>query len=121
MGHYRGSCHCGAIQFEVDAEPDEITSCDCSLCVKKNARMIEVHESQLSLRHGTEALATYRWNSRVARHHFCNRCGIYVFHRKRGAPDHFGVNIFCLEGFDADALPVRQTDGATMTVMETPP
>jgi hypothetical protein len=24
------------------------------------------------------------------------------FHRKRAAPDHFDVNVFCLEDFDAD-------------------
>ena len=27
-------------------------------------------------------------------------CGIYPFHRKRVSPDHYGVNVFCLEGFD---------------------
>ena len=30
-----GSCHCGAVRFTVDAVFTELTTCDCSLCVKK--------------------------------------------------------------------------------------
>jgi hypothetical protein len=29
-------------------------------------------------------------------------------------PDHFGVNVFCLDGFDPASIPVRQTIGAGM-------
>lgn len=41
-------------------------------------------------------------------------CGIYPFHRKRVIPDHFGVNVACLEGFDPDGIPVRETHGSQM-------
>ncbi len=27
----KGSCHCGATQFEVEAAPEEVTQCTCSL------------------------------------------------------------------------------------------
>jgi len=47
-----------------------------------------------------------------------SRCGIYTFHRKRAAPDHFGVNVFCLEDFDPAAVPVHATDGIGMSVVE---
>jgi hypothetical protein len=52
----------------------------------------------------------------VARHFFCPTCGIYPFHRKRSAPDSYGVNVGCLEGFDPAAYPYRLADGHTMTV-----
>jgi hypothetical protein len=39
-----------------------------------------------------------------------------VFHRKRAAPDFFGVNVLCLEGFDAAPVPIRATEGASMSV-----
>jgi hypothetical protein len=29
-------------------------------------------------------------------------------------PDFFGVNVFCLEGFNPAGIPVRATDGAGM-------
>ena len=40
---YRGSCHCGAVQFEVDTDFPELTTCDCSICRRKNALMVKVH------------------------------------------------------------------------------
>lgn len=113
---YQGSCHCGAVRFRVEAEPAELTTCDCSLCVKKNAVMAAFHERDFTLLAGEDVLSLYQWNTKVARHHFCSRCGIYTFHRKRSAPDHYGVNVFCLEGFDVDAFPRRRADGVDMTV-----
>jgi len=112
-----GSCHCGGILFTIDHDLTELTTCDCSLCVKRNAVMVKVPEDALHIDRGEGLLATYEWNSKRAKHHFCRRCGIYVFHRKRAAPDHFGVNIFCLDGFDVASLPVRATDGLGMTLV----
>jgi hypothetical protein len=113
---YEGSCHCGAVRFRIAVEPAELTVCDCSLCTKKNAVMAAVHERDFTLLAGEDALSLYQWNTGVARHHFCSRCGIYTFHRKRSAPDHYGVNVFCLEGFDVAAFPRRAADGKDMTV-----
>jgi len=116
MPPYHGSCHCGAVRFTVTAEIAELTTCDCSLCVKRNAVMAKVPEAALTVTAGEDALALYQWNTRRARHHFCKICGLYVFHRKRSAPDHFGVNVFCLDDFDASSVPVIPAEGANMTV-----
>ena len=40
--------------------------------------------------------------------------GIYPFHRKRVTPDYYGVNVHCLDDFDADGIPVRRAVGAAM-------
>jgi len=116
MSVHQGSCHCGAVGFRIDAEIVELTTCDCSLCVKKNALMTKVPESALTILKGEDALTLYQWNTRRAKHYFCKHCGIYVFHRKRSQPDHFGVNVFCLDGFDHSAVPVRATEGKGMSV-----
>jgi hypothetical protein len=113
-----GSCHCGTVKFRVDGPFTELTTCDCSLCVKRNAVMAKVPERALTILEGEAALTLYEWNTRRAKHYFCRRCGIYTFHRKRAAPDHFGVNVHCLDGFDASSLPVRATEGANMTVAD---
>jgi len=112
-----GSCHRGGIRFTVTHDIVELTTCDCSLCVKRSAVMAIVPEAALRIDQGHQLLALYEWNSRRATHHFCSRCGIYVFHRKRAAPDYFGVNIFCLDGFDVSSLPVRTTAGIGMTLV----
>jgi hypothetical protein len=95
--------------------------CDCSLCGKKNALMTQVHESQLVIRSGEDALTLYQWNTRIARHYFCRVCGIYPFHRKRSAPDHYGVNVHCLTGFDPTSVRVRHAHGQEMTLVDPAP
>jgi hypothetical protein len=115
---HTGSCHCGTVRFCIDAEIVELTTCDCSLCVKKNALMTTVHESALTILAGEEALSLYQWNTKRAEHYFCSRCGIYTFHRKRAAPDHYGVNIFCLDGFDPSTIPTRATEGIGMSIVD---
>lgn len=82
----------------------------------RNSVMAKVPEIALSIIYGEEALTLYQWNTRRAKHYFCNRCGTYLFHRKRAAPDHFGINAFALAGFDIASVPIRMTEGANMTI-----
>lgn len=117
MTTYQGSCHCGAVAFEIDTEFTEFTMCNCTLCAKKNAVMTMVHEDHFRLTRGEDDLGLYQWNMKIARHHFCKRCGIYTFHRKRSMPDHYGINVFCLDNADLTGVPiVRLLDGITMSV-----
>ena len=116
MNKHHGSCHCGAVTFSFEGDITELTTCDCSLCVKKNAVMTKVHESKFALLSGEENLTEYNWNTNIARHFFCKVCGIYTFHKKRALPDHYGVNVFCLDGFDAQTVKIRATEGISMSV-----
>ena len=116
MTMYEGSCHCGAVTFRITADVTDVYRCDCSLCRMKNALMTTVPEDDFTLLSGADVLSEYNWNTGVARHFFCSTCGIYPFHKKRAMPDHYGVNVNCLEGFDASALNVRQAEGKGMTV-----
>ena len=117
MPLYRGSCHCGAVQFEIETEITDLYTCDCSLCSKKNALMTTVREDKFNLLAGADKLTLYQWNTKIARHFFCSVCGIYPFHRKRSMPDHYGINVRCLEGFDESRAAIRQADGKTMSVV----
>ena len=110
----RGSCHCGAVRFEITSDFEELTMCDCSMCRRRNALMVKVHESAFTLLAGAGQLRRYQFHTRTAQHFFCGTCGIYPFHRKRVTPDFYGVNVHCLENFDARGIPVRATPGAAM-------
>ena len=114
LQRWQGSCHCGAVRFAVETDCPELTTCDCSICRRKNALMVKVHQSAFTLLAGQEQLAAYQFHTRTAIHHFCKVCGIYPFHRKRVTPDFYGINVHCLEGFDAAGIPVRATVGAGM-------
>jgi hypothetical protein len=109
-----GSCHCQRVRFCIETDFPELTTCDCSICRRKNALMVKVHESKFTLLAGEDALTEYQFHTRTARHFFCASCGIYPFHRKRVTPDFVGVNVYCLDGFDPTGIPVRATRGAQM-------
>ncbi len=111
---YAGACHCGAVRFEVETDFPELTTCDCSICKRKNALMVKVHESKFKLLAGEDCLTEYQFHTKTARHFFCRVYGIYPFHRKRVTPDNLGINVHCLEGFDVQGIPIRQAVGAAM-------
>ncbi len=114
MRKYAGSCHCGAVTFEIETDFPELTMCDCSICRRKNALMVKVHEDRFRLLSGEAELTEYRFHTRMARHFFCRTCGIYPFHRKRVTPDYLGINVHCLADFDPVGIPVRRAFGAAM-------
>ena len=78
--------------------------------------MLPLRCGKVTVLEGETMLTLYQWNTHRAKHYFCRRCGIYVFHRKRAAPDHFGVNVFCLENIEVASMPIRATEGANMTI-----
>ncbi len=95
---YRGGCHCGAIQFQVEA-PERVrcVDCNCSICVKSGYLHLIVPRSKFKLIRGIEDFTTYSFNTGVARHMFCKTCGIKSFYVPRSNPDGFDVNVRCLE------------------------
>ena len=101
MHTYHGSCHCGAVRFEIDTDGiDTVTECTCSICHKKGALFHRVPADRFRLVAGEADLALYQFNKRIARHFFCRHCGIYAFHRPRSAPEAYQVNVRCLDDYD---------------------
>ncbi len=95
---YTGSCHCGAITFEVEApESVELEKCNCSICTKSGYLHLIVPGSRFRLLSGREAITIYRFNSGVAEHAFCQVCGIKPFYTPRSNPDGVDVNFNCLD------------------------
>lgn len=95
---YTGSCHCGAVTFEVEAPANlEVDECDCSICAKTGYLHLIVPSSRFRLLTGEDHLTTYTFNTRVAKHTFCRICGIKPFYVPRSNPDGVSVNARCLE------------------------
>ncbi len=102
MKTYHGSCHCGAVKFEVDAELSYVERCTCSICSKKGALFCRVPPDQFRQLQGEDDLTLYQFNTELAQHLFCNRCGIHPFGHPRSAPELFLINIRCLDDFDLE-------------------
>lgn len=111
---YKGSCHCGAVRFEVQTTLSPALRCNCSLCKRKGAVMAAVAPEHFTLLSGEDHLTLYQAMTRIAKHYFCRVCGIYTFHRPRTNPNIYRVNVGCLEGVDPLALEVGLHDGASL-------
>lgn len=110
-----GACHCGAVRFTVTLTQGFASArrCTCSICRMRGAVAVTSTPDAFRLTQGEGKLATYRFNTKTAQHHFCTNCGIYTHHRRRSAPNQLGINLACLEGvspFDFRELPVFDGD-----------
>jgi hypothetical protein len=111
--HYRGSCHCGKVAFEVEGEIGKAMACNCSMCQRKGSLLWFVPREQLRLTTPEDAARVYEFNKHVIQHRFCPDCGIHPYADGVG-PDGqrmAAVNVRCLEGIDLEAIPVSHYDG----------
>ena len=114
----KGACHCGAVTFEVETAVTPAGRCNCSLCKRRGALMTPFFAAdKLRILTGEDALTTYQFNTRVAKHFFCRHCGIYPFHQTRRDPKMWRANIGCLDGIDLFALEASVADGASLSVV----
>jgi hypothetical protein len=111
MVDYEGSCHCGRIAFRVQADLAEALDCSCSICTKKGFLHLIVEKTRFQLLRGEHELATYSFNTHVAKHSFCRTCGCHPFYTPRSDPDKIDVNARCLDGIDVSRITPRPFDG----------
>ena len=95
-----GSCHCGAVKFTTTLTEGFASArrCTCSICRMRGAVAVTSTPANFRIIQGEDKLATYRFNTGVAEHHFCSDCGIYTHHKRRSNESQLGVNVACLEG-----------------------
>ena len=109
---HRGGCHCGDVAFEVEA-PARLTvqDCNCSMCSMTGYLHLIVPASRFRLLRGGDRLTAYTFNTGVARHLFCRRCGIKSFYVPRSNPDGYSVNARCLDRSTIVDLQIEPFDG----------
>ena len=114
---YEGSCHCGAVRYEVTmAAPEKVFAGNCSLCSRAGWLLAMAPGTAFKLLSGEEALHDYQFGKKHLHHQFCATCGVRSF--SYGADKDGGrmvaVNVRCLSGLDVSALPVENYDCAKL-------
>jgi hypothetical protein len=118
---YAGSCHCGAVRFEVDMDLSTGSSkCNCSICRKTRAWSAMVKPAAFRLLKGENALSDYQFGSKSGHHLFCKHCGVRPFGRgyvEQIGGDFVSINVRCLEGAEDDlaTAPITLRDGKNNT------
>ncbi len=118
-----GTCHCGAVKFEVKLDNgfEGLRRCNCSLCRRKGAVMAMVPIDRLTVVRGEDKLTLYQWNTMTAKHYFCRICGIYTHHQRRSNPGEFGFNVACIEGVDPYSVgEIAIGNGASLSLVDDP-
>ena len=97
------SRHCGFMKCNVkhqsSSEPLRVLDCNCSICKKKGFLHYIVNESafELSSPQSLQELSCYTFQTHVAKHYFCPKCGICTFYKPRSNPDGWSVNMRCVD------------------------
>lgn len=112
--HYLGSCQCGAVSFEADADLDKTVTCNCSRCQRLGAVLTFVPRDAFTLKSGEDNLSEYLFNKKQVHHQFCKTCGIesFAYAAKPDGSEVVALNVNCLEGVDPRALTSSAHDGA---------
>lgn len=110
---YTGSCHCGAVRYEVEAEIAGAMSCNCSRCHRLGWLLAFVPATAFTLLSGADDLTEYRFNKKQIAHLFCKTCGIESFGRGVGpdGAETVAINVLCLDGVDPKTLTVTEYNG----------
>ena len=69
-------------------------------CSRKGFVMSTASSDELKIISGETYLNKYQWNTEIAEHYFCSKCGINTHHKRRSDPKQYGYNIACIEGFE---------------------
>lgn len=110
---HSGSCHCGAVTYDVNAALDRVISCNCSICQKKGTLLAFVPVTDFTLKSGEDKLADYQFNKHVIHHVFCSNCGVtsYVRGTDPKGNEMVAINVRCLDDVDLDKLTIMPFDG----------
>ena len=115
MKTYHGKCHCGNISFSF--KHDKIKSgirCNCSFCIRRGAVMTDFAmppEALTIVVKEENSLGLYEFDSKVAHHYFCNKCGIYPFHQTYSMPGQYRVNLGCIDEIDTNKIELTLFNG----------
>ena len=82
---YSGSCHCGRVRYEADADLSQVMSCNCSICRQRGTLLAFVPEDKFRLQSGADALTEYQFNKKIIHHLFCSTCGVTAVRPRHAA------------------------------------
>jgi hypothetical protein len=103
---YRGSCHCGEVQFSFESPLDAPFRCGCSYCQSRGAVLHDVPERNVRLLRGEDFLISY------GSHHFCKHCGVFAFTRP-SKRTRITVNLRCVDALRASYLAPLPVDACS--------
>jgi hypothetical protein len=111
---HQGSCHCGAVTFEVVVDASKGSRCNCTVCMKIAGTTTAVKPSAFTLLAGETNLAMYEWGGKTGQRYFCKTCGVHAFgrgHLEEMGGDYVSIPLNCLDDVDLVEIAIGHWDG----------
>ncbi len=110
----KGNCHCGAVEFELDARPEWMTDCNCSICRRIGALWVHSAIDTITITAPPGATIRYIQGDRLLAVHSCRTCGCTTHweNLQKDETDHMAVNFRMVDPEITQPLRVRHFDGA---------
>lgn len=111
---HHGSCHCGAVEFEVEVDATSGSRCNCTVCQKTATLGTIVRPAAFRLVAGERDLAAYEWGGKTAKRYFCKTCGVTCFCRgylEQLGGEYVSINLNALDDIDPAEVKVGHWDG----------
>lgn len=107
-----GSCHCGAVRWELDGTPDGATACNCTVCRRYGALWAYDYENE-----GIRVFGPTRHyiRGKAIEFHFCPVCACVTHWRGRqadmGGHLRVAVNVRLADPAAVAQIPIDHFDG----------
>ena len=108
------SCHCGAVELEIDEKPESLTQCTCSICHRLGAQWAYYTRQQVRVSGSMDARKAYMWGDECIEFYHCRNCGCTTHYEsvEKDADSRIAVNSRMMRREDVEGIRVRTFDGA---------
>ena len=109
-----GNCHCGAVRLTLPAPPEDLASCNCSMCRRLGGLWGYYRPDEVTVADPEERLVGYVQGDATLTTWHCGQCGCTT-HWSALDPtyERAGVNLRMFEPGLWEKLPRRLVDGAS--------
>ncbi|MBL1419378.1 MAG: GFA family protein [Alphaproteobacteria bacterium] len=110
----QASCHCGAVKFKLNIQPEWLIKCNCSICSKLGTLWAHTLEKDAEITMPESATLAYKRKDASLAFHTCKTCGCttHWWSVKRGEDERMALNMALLDPKILAQYRIRHFDGA---------
>ena len=110
----KGSCHCGAVSFVYLGKPQQLVSCNCSICRRLRTLWAHGDADQIIISGGNDATLSYVWGDKDLAFHSCKTCGCTAHWQglNGDSPRNMAANMALADPDAIAGIRTRHFDGA---------
>lgn len=108
------SCHCGNIKLKVQALPENLISCNCSICNRIGALWGHYSPDEVEIISAGKGSKAYRWGDEYVDFYHCESCGLTTHNQltEKCEQQRLSINFRMVDPKLTNSIAIRHFDGA---------